>query len=489
MFKTIDEIIPDPESLLESIRSVGYSLKEAISDLIDNSISANASSIRVIINLEDDGEFHLIDNGDGMDHQKLVSSFRLGSTNPKTTREENDLGRFGMGMKTASLSQCRSVTVTSKQNNCIVSRTLDLDEVSKQKKWVIGEKEIHSEIVKQLDDLEHGTIISWEKIDQIGISEEEHYNLLIDLENYISLCFHRFMERTNKRVSFYLNDSKEPIQPVSPVVEGSQVFSEIAIDRVDSKMKAITIPIRKENRVNSLFNSLELFNGVENQQGIYIYRSDRLLCFGGWLGIVKPNNSYKLCRVIIDFKNDYSSDKVWSIDIKKTKADIPFEYRQEIKNFVKKAQLDSAKKIGRYNRKERRDAEGKLYDNAYLWQVDKNKNYGFWEYKLNIENPLFSGLLTKMPRKDLQIILDIISRDLPISDIIQNNDEQPANHDTLYAEIDHVEILEKEKYAAKLALNNALMLGITKYDAIEHILQSEPFSRHKNELSKYLKDV
>jgi hypothetical protein len=489
MFKKTDEIVPDPESLLESIRSVGYSLKEAISDLIDNSISANATRIDIIINLEGSGKFHLIDNGDGMDHEKLVSSFRLGSTNPKTTRDENDLGRFGMGMKTASLSQCRSVTVTSKQKNSIVSRTLDLDEVSRQKKWIIGEKEIQSDLLSRLETIDKGTIVTWEKIDKNNIPEEEQNNLLIEIENYISLCFHRFMERANNRILFYLNDSEEPIQPVSPVVEGSQVFSEIAIDSVNSKMKAFTIPIRKENQVISLFNSLELFNGVENQQGIYIYRSDRLLCFGGWLGIVKPNNSFKLCRVVIDFKNDYSSDKIWSIDIKKTKADIPFEYRQEIKKFVKKAQRDSARKIGRYNKKELKNAAGNLYDNSFLWQVDKNKKYGFWEYKLNIENPLFTVLLNKVSRKELQLILDIIARDLPISDIIDNNDEEPANHDTLYAEVDHVEILEKEKYAAKLALESALILGISKNEAIEHILHSEPFSRHKMELSKYLKNV
>jgi hypothetical protein len=489
MFKKTDEIVPDPESLLESIRSVGYSLKEAISDLIDNSISANATRIDIIINLEGSGKFHLIDNGDGMDNEKLVSSFRLGSTNPKTTRDENDLGRFGMGMKTASLSQCRSVTVTSKQKNSIVSRTLDLDEVSRQKKWIIGEKEIQSDLLSRLETIDKGTIVTWEKIDKNNIPEEEQNNLLIEIENYISLCFHRFMERANNRILFYLNDSEEPIQPVSPVVEGSQVFSEIAIDSANSKMKAFTIPIRKETQVKSLFNSLELFNGVENQQGIYIYRSDRLLCFGGWLGIVKPNNSFKLCRVVIDFKNDYSSDKIWSIDIKKTKADIPFEYRQEIKKFVKKAQRDSARKIGRYNKKELKNAAGDLYDNSFLWQVDKNKKYGFWEYKLNIENPLFTALLNKVSRKELQLILDIIARDLPISDIIDNNDEEPANHDTLYAEVDHVEILEKEKYAAKLALESALILGISKNEAIEHILHSEPFSRHKMELSKYLKNV
>ena len=485
MFITTEEVIPDPESLLESIRSVGYSLKEAISDLIDNSVSANATSIRVIINLEGDGEFHLIDNGDGMDHQKLVSSFRLGSTNPKKTRDENDLGRFGMGMKTASLSQCRSVTVTSKQNNSVVSRTLDLDEVNRQKKWIIGEKAMHLEIIKELNDLEHGTIISWEKIDHNNVSKEENNNLLLDVRNYISLCFHRFMERTNNKISFYLNDVL--IKPISPVVEGSQVFSEISLDNIDSKMEAFTIPIRKDNNSFSVFNSLELFNGVENQQGIYIYRSDRLLCFGGWLGIVKPNNSYKLCRVIINFKNDYSSDSKWSIDIKKTKAEIPYEYRQEIKRFVQKAQKDSSIKIGKYNRVEMGSSIRNLYENAELWLIKKNTKYGYWEYSLNIENPIFQGLLEKVKKKELKVLLDIISRNIPIADIIDNNDEEPANHDTLYAEIDIEDILANEKKQAQQLLQIFLQSGETKSEAIEKILSVEPFVRHKQELSDFLK--
>lgn len=485
MFKKTDEIVPDPESLLESIRSVGYSLKEAISDLIDNSISANATRIDIIINLEGSGKFYLIDNGDGMNHEKLVSSFRLGSTNPKTTRDENDLGRFGMGMKTASLSQCRSVTVTSKQKNSMVSRTLDLDEVSKLKKWVIGEKDIHLEITGQLNELECGTIISWEKIDHTNVSKEENDNLLLDVRNYISLCFHRFMERMNNKISFYLNDVL--IKPISPIVEGSQVFSEILLDDIDSKMRAFTIPIRKDNNSSSVFNSVELFDGVENQQGIYIYRSDRLLCFGGWLGIVKPNNSYKLCRVIIDFKNDYSSDSKWSIDIKKTKAEIPYEYRQEIKRFVQKAQKDSSIKIGKYNRVEMGSSIRNLYENAELWVIKKNTKYGYWEYSLNIENPIFKGLLEKVKKEQLKVLLDIISRNIPIADIIDNNDEEPANHDTLYAEIDLEQILANEKKHAQQLLQIFLQSGETKSEAIKKILSVEPFVRHKQELSDFLK--
>lgn len=485
MFVTTEEIIPDPESLLESIRSVGYSLKEAISDLIDNSISAKASKIQIIFELNDSLEFHLLDDGDGMNHQNLVSAFRLGSTNPKTVREDNDLGRFGMGMKTASLSQCRAVTVTTKQNNNLITRTLDLDEVGSHKKWIIGEKAVTARIIELLDRVDKGTIVTWEKIDQSNISDDEFEILLLDIRNYISLCFHRFMERTNKKISFYLNDVV--IKPVSPVVDDSQVFSEIDLDGVDSKMRAFTIPIRKDHKTNTLFNSFELFNGVENQQGIYIYRSDRLLCFGGWLGIVKPNNSYKLCRVIIDFKNDYSSDTIWSIDIKKTKAEIPYVYRQEIKRFVKKAQKDSSRKIGKFNRRELGRSISNLYDNVELWEIKKNNKYGCWEYSLNINSPIFKGILQKISKDELDLLLKLIARNIPIADIIDNNDEEPANHDTLYAEIDLEDVLGVEKKHTKNLLNILIQSGETKAKAIEDILRIEPFVRHKEELLNFLK--
>ena len=160
-FRIAEEIIPDPESLLESIRSVGYSLKEAISDLLDNSISAQATKVKIILERDDDLEFHLFDNGKGMDLTKLVSAFRLGSTNPKEVRSDNDLGRFGMGLKTASLSQCRQVTVTTKQNNLVISRTLDLDEVAKQKKWIIGELNIPKRLKELFNTVDSGTIVSW----------------------------------------------------------------------------------------------------------------------------------------------------------------------------------------------------------------------------------------------------------------------------------------------------------------------------------------
>ena len=121
--------------------------------------------------------------------------------------------------------------------------------------------------------------------------------------------------------------------------------------------------------------------------------------------------------------------------------------------------------------------------------MKKNKTYGFWEYNLNIDNPLFTPLLEKIKETDLQLILDIVTRNLPIADIIDNNDEEPANHDTLYALVDIEDVLQKEKRAAKLALDNAIKLGMTKKEAMDYILAVEPFMMHKNELKDYLNDA
>ena len=154
-----------------------------------------------------------------------------------------------------------------------------------------------------------------------------------------------------------------------------------------------------------------------------------------------------------------------------------------------KAQLDSSRKIGKYNKKELIKANAKLYDNVELWRVKKNKTYGFWDYSLNIDNPLFTPLLEKIKETDLQLILDIITRNLPIADIIDNNDEEPANHDTLYALVDIEDVLQKEKRAAKLALDNAIKLGMTKREAMDYILAVEPFMMHKTELKDYLNDA
>jgi hypothetical protein len=107
---------PNPEFLIKSIAEQGYSLESSLADLMDNSVSANANKIEVLIKMEQEPfTLFLADNGNGMDEETLKASMQFPSNSPEKERNVSDLGRFGLGMKTASFSQTRCFTVLSKK--------------------------------------------------------------------------------------------------------------------------------------------------------------------------------------------------------------------------------------------------------------------------------------------------------------------------------------------------------------------------------------
>ena len=115
---------PNPKSTINSYRSFGYNLSTAISDIIDNSISAYANEIRLEYKWNGKDSFiSICDNGIGMNHSELVLAMTPGSKDPEEERSEKDLGRFGMGLKTASFSQCRRLTcITKKESYATIKR-------------------------------------------------------------------------------------------------------------------------------------------------------------------------------------------------------------------------------------------------------------------------------------------------------------------------------------------------------------------------------
>ena len=197
-----EDFTPDPISLLQSSRNLGYSIEEAISDLIDNSISAHARNIIYEFHWNNGLPFFLLkDDGKGMssENNELIKSFRLGSKNPLEERDSGDLGRFGFGMKTASLSQARTLTViTKKRGYNIISRSLDLNFIAsinqgwKLKK--VSEIEIENEIL-YLNNLESGTIIKWNDWDRAPTDKSDFVSLISNINNYIGVCFHRYIEK------------------------------------------------------------------------------------------------------------------------------------------------------------------------------------------------------------------------------------------------------------------------------------------------------
>ena len=94
---------PHAPTLMESTRAIGYSIESAIADIIDNSVAAQAD--RVDIDFFPIGESYIsiLDNGVGMAKEELINAMQYGSRSPLDARNENDLGRYGLGMKTASM--------------------------------------------------------------------------------------------------------------------------------------------------------------------------------------------------------------------------------------------------------------------------------------------------------------------------------------------------------------------------------------------------
>lgn len=488
--KIAEDFTPSPINLLESNRSLGYSIEEAVSDLIDNSVAANAKNISFYLEWNDGKPyFVLIDDGNGMSmkQNELIESFKLGSSNPLEKRDPSDLGRFGFGMKTASLSQSKAFIVLTKKNNDeLFSRCLDLDFITNLNDgWKlrhVNENEnfgFDNKILKQ----NKGTAIIWNSWDKAPKDQTDFNTLSNLIFDYVSVCFHRFLENG---IKIFCNDNLiYPCSPIPKTEGGAEEFSKSTLaDNKSVKLGAYVIqhPMKwGEDYESSLsFNSFKLFNGFERQQGVYIYRCDRLLTpNGGWLGVLKNGNSAKLARVTIDYPND--ADSLWSLDITKTNAKIPYEFVKGIKFFVEKTRKKSNVKINRGNRVVRKsitELDGRI------WREVRNSNDSSLKYELNSSHDIFKFFSNKnkLKGKEMNSILEIISDCLPVAKIIENNDLDPSRHDRA---MKAPKLDERQLEIAKIIFLDEISEN-SKSQAFSYLISREPWCYHEKQLKNFL---
>jgi hypothetical protein len=482
-----EDITPDPVNLLQTNRNIGYDITEAIADLIDNSISAQSTAIDLRFEWNDGRPlFAIVDNGIGMNGTsgELVNAFRLATKSPVLERNENDLGRYGSGLKTASLSQSRSFVVISKtEGSEIHARSLDLDFIQTERKgWrlKIVSNDNFPKFRDILKDQNHGTIVIWDKWDRYPQDEREFNNLKNKVEEYISICFHRFIETNGIEIS----RNGTPIIPVSPIPK--ELITPASCVKLQSGaiiQKAYILPHPtiwpQEIHSDININSYNLLNGYANHQGIYIYRCNRLLNpYGGWLGVVKAQNSTKLARVVIEFSN--TADSLWSIDITKTKAKIPFKLKNEIHNFLHQSSSISTKKIIRGNKESRNNIS---IHGQIIWKKNITPNSNFISYSINDEHTLFD--LKNYPEgishTKLKELLRIIGNNLPILEIIQNNDKDASSFDFNKSNIQAFELDFAKQLYQKYRLNN-----ISHSEALNLLTMIEPFTYFQEEVQKHI---
>ena len=401
-------------------------------------------------------------------------------------RDPEDLGRFGFGMKTASLSQARVLTViTKKKDFATLGLSLDLNFIRDQKgKWLLksADESLCSNELDFLDNIESGTIIRWDDWDRAPVTEDDFMSFSVSINQYLGVCFHRFIE---KGIEICYHDY--PLASYSPIPygDGAVLFSKVPLaknKKANQTSYILQHPKKWEEDYENIsrFNSFHLFDGFERQQGIYIYRCDRLLTpKGGWFGLLRKGNAAKLARVVIDYPND--ADALWSLDITKTNAQIPFEFKIAIKHLIDTTKKGSVKKIVRGNRQINNNLG---FNHSHIWKTSNDREFNTYKYIVDIEHPVLKTFVEdkKINEKELKSLLKLISENLPVAKIIDNNDNDPSKHDRMLTN----NILSKtDLEIAKILFSNQ-MSSKTKSAAFSWLLNFEPYCYCEEQLKKEL---
>jgi len=494
---------PTAASLIEALRNIGYSTATAVADLIDNSISADAHNIWLWFWWAGHESFiSILDDGIGMEEEQLSRAMHLGSRNPLAQRGTDDLGRFGMGLKTASFSQCRRVTVGSRKNGRFAVRCWDLNHVARVGDWQLltslsPESETHFE---PLENLEQGTLVLWECLDRIvddvRPSDRRAHDAFLELtervESHIAMVFHRFLEGTSPRLRIFINGDTEEkrVKPWDPFLRAHPATVPTPIERITTyqgivQVQGFVLP-NKDLLETETWQIAAGTEGWTAQQGFYVYRNQRIVVAGGWLGLGigrawTREECYGLARLRLDIPN--TADAEWKIDIKKSTAHPPPSLHPRLR--------DLADYVRRQARQVyvHRTIDGQRSSTSNLeraWQVVECGDDV--TYRINRDHTAIKQVLDQAGPllRNIEAMLRILEKTVPVQRVWLDTCEKRATQDTISA-VDPPEGLEE--VAAILYLHLVRKVGLQPDEAYQRLLNTEPFQNFPTLLENLLRTI
>lgn len=468
-----ESAIPDPRNLIHALRDIGYSLETAMADIIDNSITANASQININVQFDLNNSYiTIVDDGIGMNNEELKRAMNLGSFDPLKNRDLKDLGRFGLGLKTASFSQASVLTVASKQKENLVARSWDLNYVAKVKSWEVAVYD--KDRVTKLPNIEllkkSGTLVLWEKLDRIiDLKSKRHpedifWEKIDTMRDHLGLVFHRYLNGEPGIKKLTININGDPVIPFNPFEGAGKPFPEENIGNI--KIQAYQLPHHSKVSAEQ-YKRLEGKETYIKLQGFYVYRNARLLVHGTWFKLAKQSESTKLARVKIDLPN--SEDFSWSIDVKKSQATPPDSIKTELKRTIERIMGSSTRVY------KKRGARISKKNYVPIWSEYHSHNEK--SYRLNYENPMISSLLENLDnqtREDVRDIFSIIESTLPIDSIYADLSSEPENIKQHNVSEDLLLIHAENYWKLMLEMGNSAESISLKFR------ETEPFSKSEN---------
>ena len=463
------------------MRGVGYSLETAIADLIDNSIAASAKTVDVQFDWrEGSPTASILDDGTGMSEKRLVEAMRFGGMGPDTARGQHDLGRFGLGLKTASLSQCRKLTVASKFDGAISAFTWDIDRIKQggdQWQLIEGLERLSGAALAELNRRSTGTLVAWRQIDFGRKSDKpDHPAFLADLERldrHIGMVFHRFLDGDARPIR--INVNSHPVVAWDPFLETHEATirnpeQPIRAPGGNVRVRGFVLPHRDRFSSESQFELAGGPEGWNSQQGFYVYRQRRLMSAGGWLGLGRGRawtreETSRLARIRIDIPN--SADEDWRIDIRKAIAKPPDNIRKRLQSIAEDIRRKAREVFvhrGQYGARSRQASVSRI------WLVDQNSRR---RYAINRKHELLdllSGQLKSSGREVLEGLLDLVERTVPVDRVWLDVAEQGVPPP---AESDLDELVRSALSLAKIMEKTGMRIDA----AIEKIASMDPFDQ------------
>lgn len=480
---------PSAAALMESMRDLGYSLETAIADLIDNSISANATEIHVkCIVTNQDSYVSIVDNGTGMDDQELLNAMKHGTAGPQQQRGKNDLGRFGLGLKTASFSQCRRLTVISSKNGKQYGVEWDLDLVSERDDWYISV--LNKTQISDLPDAnelgKNGTLVLWTSLDRLleGETGKKRGELVAEkislVDRHLALVFHRFIAgevRGYKKLLITVNGS--PVKPFDPFCRSNTNTQILPTEKVhigdhEVLMKPSILP--HHNKLSP--SEYEFYQGRSDflsNQGAYIYRNGRLMAWGDWFRLIPKGESTKLARIQIDFSSDL--DEAWTIDIKKSRARPPLAVRDRLRQIIEKIAHRSTNTYKKRGERLQTEYASPVWERFY--------DSGRIRYALSESHPLIEKLKEQIGKEHqnlFRLTIEAISTSLPIETIYSDYCTHPNEMN---------QTIEDDDIKRRIHNLRTAIWGDGKVDlkSFREVLKSTNcFRNHNDAIEKYIQE-
>lgn len=469
--------------LLSSMRSIGYSFEAAVADLIDNSLAASAKNIWIKADLQHCSYLYILDDGVGMDRGEALEALRLAGTANKSRLDIKDLGRFGLGLKTASLSQARRITLITKKSDSICGLAWDIDHIGATQQWEVlslSAQEIGKlPGARELQKLDSGTVVLWQNLDYlIGKAQKPTTHLsekLRSLEQHLGFVFHRFLSgalktesvRTKKpkgdRIIIKINNQE--VSPIDPFLSDNvktqrTPVSTIEVDGVTVEIRGFTLPHQKYLTAKQA-ERFDLNKNMRDYQGFYIFRNNRLISWGQWFNLVRKEELYKQSRISVDISSEL--DGLWQIDIRKSRSEPPYEFKEKLRPVLENI-VGKSKRVHTFRGRKENSQEIHHY-----WT--KIKNGKEVRYEINEEHPLVKNIKSSLApsnKKHMDLLLKDIVATAPFNDIYV---EKASNSHIVDNDLTDIEYVNKIKSLLELRV-----LTADVGNAVQKLSVIEPFS-------------